>query len=343
MYNSQTSSSSPINELQNFSYYIDNDDNFTSGQNQNESLNLTKRFESTSKDANNQIVTIMPSTFFPYFDFKPSFPPQITPQNLLFGKSNNMTNVPPSKPPNSFIIYRIVAIKELKSQGCNGIHMTKISGLISAWWKKEPENVKAFYKNLAQEATRLYKIMFPKKKKRNVKNHPISNTLFNNSEITITATATATGTFTFTSTFTSTAAQNPCLGLTSSQTEQQAQAQTQLSNELIPINAQVDRFLNATIGSLNGSFQIGTSDSCDDDEKQDSLIQPLPNSQNQGRKEVTFNTSHQTPMIPLQFLNLTQYHQEVFIFHFHLLHHGNPYANIADAQLRAPLFKFHVI
>ncbi|CAJ0853647.1 1322_t:CDS:2, partial [Entrophospora sp. SA101] len=71
----------------------------------------------------------------------------------------------PSKSSNAFIIYRKAYVKELHSRGIN-LQMTQISPMVSESWKKEPANVKAEYKKLADVAKQRYKIIWPAKVKR---------------------------------------------------------------------------------------------------------------------------------------------------------------------------------
>ncbi|CAG8490995.1 3718_t:CDS:2 [Diversispora eburnea] len=93
---------------------------------------------------------------------RPTYPPQITVDELVTSKPNGGK---PSKSSNAFIIYRKAYVKELHSRGIS-LQMTQISPVISESWKQEPENVKAEYKRLAEAAKKKYKEMWPPKPRR---------------------------------------------------------------------------------------------------------------------------------------------------------------------------------
>ncbi|CAG8628185.1 5370_t:CDS:1, partial [Ambispora leptoticha] len=84
-------------------------------------------------------------------NLKITFPPNINMDELL--PKPKMAGVS-SKPPNSFIIYRKAFVKELNAQG-HYFEMKKISSLVSAKWKSEPNYVKEEYRRIAKELAAL--------------------------------------------------------------------------------------------------------------------------------------------------------------------------------------------
>ncbi|CAG8599885.1 6818_t:CDS:2 [Ambispora gerdemannii] len=84
-------------------------------------------------------------------NLKITFPPNINLDELL--PKSKMAGVS-SKPPNSFIIYRKAFVKELNAQGYY-FEMKKISSLVSAKWKSEPDYVKEAYRKIAKELASL--------------------------------------------------------------------------------------------------------------------------------------------------------------------------------------------
>ncbi|CAG8664837.1 19027_t:CDS:1 [Dentiscutata erythropus] len=80
------------------------------------------------------------------------FPPQIVPEDLMNCKTRKL----PSKPPNAFFIYRKVYTKELIKRNLR-FKMTDVSPWVSISWKREPEDVKNKYKEIAKEVRKLYK------------------------------------------------------------------------------------------------------------------------------------------------------------------------------------------
>ncbi|CAG8642702.1 8834_t:CDS:1, partial [Paraglomus occultum] len=61
-----------------------------------------------------------------------------------------------SKTANAFFVYRKAYVKELKRQG-KRIKITQISGVISYSWSREPEKIRSAYKNIADEASEVFK------------------------------------------------------------------------------------------------------------------------------------------------------------------------------------------
>ncbi|CAG8503473.1 5025_t:CDS:1 [Cetraspora pellucida] len=80
------------------------------------------------------------------------FPPQINPEDLMNCKTRKL----PSKPPNAFFIYRKVYTKELIKRNLR-FKMTDVSPWVSISWKREPEEVKNKYKEIAKDVRKLYK------------------------------------------------------------------------------------------------------------------------------------------------------------------------------------------
>ncbi|GBC07695.1 hypothetical protein RclHR1_07630001 [Rhizophagus clarus] len=74
------------------------------------------------------------------------YPPELTVEEILGRRPNTKLR---SRAPNSFIIYRLAYIKELKRIVGDNISMNKISRHISLSWSKEPSEIKAAYKELS--------------------------------------------------------------------------------------------------------------------------------------------------------------------------------------------------
>ncbi|CAG8554769.1 14571_t:CDS:2 [Ambispora leptoticha] len=80
---------------------------------------------------------------------KVPFPPNITPEETILIKDGKI----PSKPPNSFIIYRRAFQKECRESG-HLLKLNVVSSMAAESWKDEPLEVKNFYKELAQKKTK---------------------------------------------------------------------------------------------------------------------------------------------------------------------------------------------
>ncbi|CAG8459370.1 4332_t:CDS:1 [Acaulospora colombiana] len=80
------------------------------------------------------------------------FPPQVKAEDLLDCGTRQL----PSKPPNAFFIYRKVYTKELIAQNLR-FKMTDVSPWVSMSWKRESEDVKMKYKEIAKEVRQIYK------------------------------------------------------------------------------------------------------------------------------------------------------------------------------------------
>ncbi|KAG9287569.1 hypothetical protein G9A89_019630 [Geosiphon pyriformis] len=360
--NKQLSSNKTTNFFDTVAYNMIDDkhnDNDSIDQRRNEpsdfsgsSMNLNTAIDN---NYNHEIIN-MTIDFQKNFAFKPTFPPQISPQDLLTPKLSAL-DVRPSKPPNAFIIYRVAAVKELKAHGCGAIQMTKLSGRISDCWKQEPENVKAFYKSLAKEATRLYKEMFPRKRGRNPKRQRIvpdplyqDVSKIRNSDTSTTALITQTS-------YLENSLQNvQPQSQSQPQPQPQPQSQSQSWQDMISTlrpNFELDRQVHQTMTANSESFEVETGNefglSSFTHDFNNNIHQPVS-----VRAAETHSSLQNTPSPlsgPIQepstddcfhFVSLTHYHQEVFKFHFHLLHHGNPFNSIADAQ-NSVLFKFHIV
>ncbi|CAG8764208.1 36559_t:CDS:1, partial [Racocetra persica] len=90
------------------------------------------------------------------------FPPSIDVKELIFSKPNQ-SKAPRS--PNAFIIYRKVFSETARNEGYY-LPMTVVSSLSSQSWEKEPEEVQAYYKQLAKEAFKYRNEKYPKVIKR---------------------------------------------------------------------------------------------------------------------------------------------------------------------------------
>ncbi|CAG8614492.1 2914_t:CDS:2, partial [Funneliformis mosseae] len=63
--------------------------------------------------------------------------------------------------PNAFIAYKKALIKENRNRNIKLPSMRQLSKIASCYWKEEPENVKAFYSKLSEDAKSLYKLENP--------------------------------------------------------------------------------------------------------------------------------------------------------------------------------------
>ncbi|KAI9003643.1 high mobility group box domain-containing protein, partial [Gaertneriomyces semiglobifer] len=64
------------------------------------------------------------------------------------------------RPANSWILYRQEKHPIVLSQHA-GITNNEISKIVAEMWKNEPEEVKAVYKNRAEEERKRHRLMFP--------------------------------------------------------------------------------------------------------------------------------------------------------------------------------------
>ncbi|CAG8456081.1 7780_t:CDS:1 [Ambispora leptoticha] len=269
---------------------------------------------------------------------KPTFPPSINLQELVRIKQNGEV---PSKPPNAWIIYRGAAVKELHARGYN-LQMTRISPLISEAWKSEPENVVSYYKDLAKEAKRLYKEMWPKRRYRNIKR------LTNQSQA-LTGTPYAIPLrhqqqpLSQQISQTSPTSQDSSEFVTNdwfSETEWLV-AENSLSSSLLlsPIDSSVDAFFNATTGSQNYTTGID-SDSELRNIFTDKTIESNDLTPSTDHLKISSQITTQIPQERWRPSNRLQYHRAMQNWHKYLQH--NPYRTIADAK-KVLLFNFHVV
>ncbi|CAG8637078.1 11965_t:CDS:1, partial [Racocetra fulgida] len=92
-------------------------------------------------------------------DFKPSFPPKVTIDELIL-KSLNNSDSKYNRTPNPFIIYRKVFNREI-SQLKLDLSLKEVSAKASESWRKETEHVKNAYRKLAEDAKILFKNVAP--------------------------------------------------------------------------------------------------------------------------------------------------------------------------------------
>ncbi|GBB84554.1 hypothetical protein RclHR1_11110003 [Rhizophagus clarus] len=74
------------------------------------------------------------------------FPPELTVEEILGRRPDEKLG---SRAPNSFFLYRLAFIKELKKRTGGNNSMTKISPYVSLSWSKEPPEIKDAYKKLS--------------------------------------------------------------------------------------------------------------------------------------------------------------------------------------------------
>ncbi|KAF0511695.1 MATA-HMG [Gigaspora margarita] len=92
-------------------------------------------------------------------NFKPSFPPKITIEELI---SKSLSNVDSkyNRTPNPFIIYRKVFNREISKLNID-LSLKEISSKASESWHKESEHVKNAYRKLAEDAKIRFKSIAP--------------------------------------------------------------------------------------------------------------------------------------------------------------------------------------
>ncbi|CAG8580294.1 18173_t:CDS:1 [Cetraspora pellucida] len=108
-----------------------------------------------------------PATSFPTLtsrssiinDFKPSFPPKVTIDELI-SKSLSNSDSKYNRTPNPFIIYRKVFNREISNLKLD-LSLKEISTKASESWNKETEHVKNAYRKLAEDAKLLFKNVAP--------------------------------------------------------------------------------------------------------------------------------------------------------------------------------------
>ncbi|CAG8478059.1 hypothetical protein C2G38_2028227 [Gigaspora rosea] len=105
------------------------------------------------------IVTSSPKSISIVNNFKPSFPPNITIEELI---SKSLSNVDSkyNRTPNPFIIYRKVFNREISKLNID-LSLKEISSKASESWHKESEHVKNAYRKLAEDAKIRFKSIAP--------------------------------------------------------------------------------------------------------------------------------------------------------------------------------------
>ncbi|CAG8598337.1 10740_t:CDS:1, partial [Scutellospora calospora] len=105
-------------------------------------------------------------------DFRPTFPPSISENELVNFKENGEK---PLRISSSFIYYRKMFVREFKLKYGRVPPMTKISPIISQRWKEEPECVKETYANIVSAAKKQYEKLWPEYNNRFKVKKSISN------------------------------------------------------------------------------------------------------------------------------------------------------------------------
>ncbi|CAI2185553.1 17397_t:CDS:1 [Funneliformis geosporum] len=90
-------------------------------------------------------------------DIKPSFIPTLTTNDLIKNatKPGTLNKNRAKTLPNAFIAYRMALTKEYRNKNKLPL-MGQLSRIAKDFWKKEPQNIKNFYKTLAEDAKSLY-------------------------------------------------------------------------------------------------------------------------------------------------------------------------------------------
>ncbi|CAG8554791.1 14572_t:CDS:2 [Ambispora leptoticha] len=97
-------------------------------------------------------------------EIKIPFPPTITPKEIIVKKGGKL----PSKPPNSFIIYRRAFQKQCRECGYL-LKLNVVSAMAAESWKEEPLEVKNAYKDLALQVN--YVLVEMRAKEIQTRNH----------------------------------------------------------------------------------------------------------------------------------------------------------------------------
>jgi len=80
-------------------------------------------------------------------DFKPSFPPKLTIDDLINNHKRKSLRLP-----NAFIVYRMALIKEYRNRNRKLPPMGELSKIAKNYWNMEPKNIKDFYASLVKDA-----------------------------------------------------------------------------------------------------------------------------------------------------------------------------------------------
>jgi len=81
------------------------------------------------------------------------FPPNVNPMDLIKPRKDGR---PRKRCANYFLIYRIQFAEALRANGCTTPLMTDISTMAGDAWKEEPEFVRQYYKDVANEVKKLH-------------------------------------------------------------------------------------------------------------------------------------------------------------------------------------------
>ncbi|GBC05794.1 hypothetical protein RclHR1_06420017 [Rhizophagus clarus] len=92
-----------------------------------------------------------------FTDVRPSFPPDLTINDLIKKTVNNTKNKPKTFP-NAYIAYRMALVKECHNKNWKLPPMGEFSKITSNSWNTEPKHVKDFYDSLVKEAKSNYKL-----------------------------------------------------------------------------------------------------------------------------------------------------------------------------------------
>ncbi|CAG8584269.1 10095_t:CDS:1 [Funneliformis caledonium] len=92
---------------------------------------------------------------------KPAFPSSLSLNDIISVIKAPNNNKKAKTFPNAFITYKKALIKENRNRNIKLPPMGQLSKIASCYWDEEPENVKAFYSKLSEEAKSLYKLENP--------------------------------------------------------------------------------------------------------------------------------------------------------------------------------------
>ena len=94
-----------------------------------------------------------------FFVITPPFPPTIDLYHVVLRNWNRRKKRPPSRPPNSFVIYRIVFEKEAL---CRHLYFdqTELNRLYSVAWQRENDVVKSHYEQLSIAAKQIHNHLY---------------------------------------------------------------------------------------------------------------------------------------------------------------------------------------
>ncbi|CAG8659738.1 5455_t:CDS:1 [Racocetra fulgida] len=81
------------------------------------------------------------------------FPPKINARDFVKPRRDGS---PKKRCANYFLVYRVQFAEALKAHCCNSALMTDISSMAGDAWREEPEHVRRFYKQIANDIKRLH-------------------------------------------------------------------------------------------------------------------------------------------------------------------------------------------